>query len=67
MDSVMTGKVSQKGQIVIPVAIRKAVVLTKGTELSFEVKGDEIIIKKLLIALDWANLVEQISVEKSRN
>ncbi|MPQ35084.1 AbrB/MazE/SpoVT family DNA-binding domain-containing protein [Limosilactobacillus fermentum] len=64
MDSAMTSKMSQKGQLVIPAPIRKALGLTKGTELSFEVKGDEITIKKLPTALDWANLVKQIPVEK---
>lgn len=63
MDNVMTGRMSQKGQIVIPASIRKALGLTKGTELSFKVEGDEITIKKLPTALDWANLVKQIPVE----
>ncbi|EFH29492.1 transcriptional regulator, AbrB family [Lactobacillus jensenii JV-V16] len=45
MDNVMTGRMSQKGQIVIPASIRKALGLTKGTELSFKVEGDEITIK----------------------
>ena len=63
MDNVITGKMSQKGQIVIPAAIRKAMGLTKGTEVSFEMKGDEVTIKKLPTALDWADLVKQIPVE----
>jgi AbrB family looped-hinge helix DNA binding protein len=63
MDNTITGKMSQKGQVVITAIIRKALGLTKGTELSFEVKGDEITIKKLPTALDWANLVKQIPVE----
>lgn len=52
MDSAMTSKMSQNGQVVIPAPIRKALGLTKGTELSFAVKGDEITIKKLPTALD---------------
>lgn len=63
MDDAMTGKMSQKGQVVIPAIIRKALGLTKGTELSFKVNGDEITIKKLPTALDWANLVKQIPIE----
>lgn len=63
MDNTLTGKMSQKGQIVIPVAIRKALGLQKGTEVSFEVKDNEIRIKKLPTALDWANLVKEIPVE----
>ncbi|AYM04095.1 AbrB/MazE/SpoVT family DNA-binding domain-containing protein [Levilactobacillus brevis] len=63
MDNPMTGKVSQKGQVVIPVEIRKALDLKKGSKVSFELKNGEITIKKLLTALDWANLVKQIPVE----
>lgn len=63
MDNALTGKMSQKGQVVIPSVIRKALGLTKGTEVSFEIKDNEIRIKKLPTALDWANLVKQIPVE----
>lgn len=63
MDKALTGKVSQKGQVVIPAAIRKALDLHQGTKISFELKGDEILIKKLPTALDWANLVKEIPVE----
>lgn len=63
MDNAVIGKVSQKGQIVIPAAIRKSLGLQKGTEVSFEVKNNEIRIKKLPTALDWADLVKQIPVE----
>ncbi|MCC4399350.1 AbrB/MazE/SpoVT family DNA-binding domain-containing protein [Limosilactobacillus reuteri] len=63
MDNALTGKMSQKGQVVIPAAIRKALGLKKGTEVSFEVKDNEIHIKKLPTALDWADLVKEIPVE----
>lgn len=63
MDNAITGKISQKGQVVIPAAIRKALGLEKGSEVSFELKGDEITIKKLPTALDWADLVKQYPVE----
>lgn len=63
MDNAITGKISQKGQVVIPAAIRKALGLKKGSEVSFELKGDEITIKKLPTALDWADLVKQYPVE----
>lgn len=46
MDNALTGKVSQKGQLVIPASIRKALGIEKGSEVSFEVKGNEIRIKK---------------------
>lgn len=63
MGSALTGKMSQKGQIVIPAAIRKALGLQKETEVSFEVKNNEIRIKKLPTVLDWTNLVKEIPVE----
>ena len=63
MDSVLTGKVSKKGQVVIPIQIRKALGLKKGSKVSFELNNGEITIKKLPTALDWANLVKQIPVE----
>lgn len=63
MDNALTGKMSQKGQIVIPASIRRALGLQKGTKVSFEVKNNEILIKKLPTALDWANLVKEIPVE----
>ncbi|MCC4399367.1 AbrB/MazE/SpoVT family DNA-binding domain-containing protein [Limosilactobacillus reuteri] len=63
MDNTLTGKMSQKGQIVIPAAIRKALGLEKGTEVSFEIKGNEVRIKKLPTALDWADLIKEIPVE----
>lgn len=63
MDNTLMGKISQKGQVVIPSAIRKALGLTKGTEVSFEVKDNEIRIKNLPTALDWSDLVKQYPVE----
>ena len=64
MDNTLTGKVSQKGQLVIPASIRRALGIEKGSEVSFEVKDNEIRIKKVPTALEWANLVEQLPEEK---
>lgn len=64
MDDALTGKVSQKGQLVIPATIRKALGIEKGSKVSFEVKNDEIRIKKIPTALDWSNLVDQLPEEK---
>ncbi|WP_294759775.1 AbrB/MazE/SpoVT family DNA-binding domain-containing protein [uncultured Lactobacillus sp.] len=63
MDHVLTSKVSQKGQVVIPAPIRKALGLKKGSKVLFKLKKSKITIKKLPTALDWANLVKQIPVE----
>ena len=63
MNRVLIGKVSQKEQVVIPIQIRKALGLKKGSKVSFELNNGEITIKKLPTALDWANLVKQIAVE----
>ena len=63
MNRVLIGKVSQKGQVVIPASIRKALGLNKGSKVLFELNNGEITIKKLPTALDWAKLVEQIPVE----
>ena len=63
MDHVLTSKVSQKGQVVIPIKIRKALGLKKGSKVLFELNNGEITIKKLPTALDWASLVKQIPIE----
>ena len=63
MENTLTGKVSQKGQVVIPAPIRKALDLKRGSEVSFKLENGEITIKKLPTSLDWANLVKQIPVE----
>ena len=63
MDHLLNSKVSQKGQVVIPIKIRKALGLKKGSKVLFELNNGEITIKKLPTALDWAKLVEQIPVE----
>lgn len=62
--NIFIGKMSQKGQIVIPVALREALCLEKGSKVYFELNGGEITIKKLPTALDWADLVKQIPVEE---
>lgn len=63
MNRVLIGKVSQKGQVVIPAPIRKALGLKKGSKVLFDLNNGEITIKKLPTALDWSNLVKQIPVE----
>ena len=43
----ITVRVSSKGQIAIPKAIREQVGLDTGTELAIEIKGQELVIKKI--------------------
>ena len=64
MDNPLMGRMSQKGQIVIPAKIRKALGLDKGTKVAFEVKDDEVRIKKLPTSLDWAQLIAELPEEK---
>lgn len=63
MNNQVIGKVSQKGQIVIPIAMRKSLGLEKGTEVIFELNDNKLTIQKVPTALDWANLVEILPVE----
>ena len=62
--TVMTAKVSQKGQVVIPAAIRKAQNITTGTKLSCTVTDDGITIKKVPSSLNWDKLIKDIPNEK---
>ena len=48
MNRVLIGKVSQKGQVVIPIQIRKALGLNKGSKVSFELNNGEITIKVII-------------------
>ena len=64
MSDAYTGTMSQKGQVVIPAAIRKSLGLKKGSKLYFELKGDEVLIKKAPSALDWSQLLKQIPNER---
>lgn len=61
--SQLTSILSSKGQVVIPAPVRKQLGLEKGSKISFEVKGDRVIVKKLPTALDWSNLIKDIPVE----
>ncbi len=43
-----TAKISSKGQVAIPVALRKAIDLRPGTEVSFELAGGAILLRPVL-------------------
>lgn len=60
-----TVKISSKGQVVIPIALRRSLDLQDGDEISLMLNdANEIILKKLPTALDWHNLVAEIPNEK---
>lgn len=42
----------------------KVLGLEKEAKVSFELKNDEIVVKKLPTALDWANLISELPEEK---
>ncbi|MCI2020348.1 MAG: AbrB/MazE/SpoVT family DNA-binding domain-containing protein [Lentilactobacillus buchneri] len=64
MKSKMT-KLSSKGQIVIPIDMRKKLDLQDGDKLSiFLNENNELVIKKLPTALDWHDLIKDIPNEK---
>lgn len=44
---------SSKGQITIPRSARKALGIEPGDRVSFEVRGDELILKRIPAKIDW--------------
>jgi len=59
-----TVKLSSKGQLVLPMALRRNLNLRDGDELSLELNdSNEIILRKLPSALDWSNLIADIPNE----
>ena len=66
MEKVLTKtvKLSSKGPLVIPMALRRTLNLRDGDELSLELNdSNEIILRKLPSALDWSNLIADIPNE----
>ena len=66
MEKVLTKtvKLSSKGQLVLPMALRRNLNLRDGDELSLELNdSNEIILRKLPSALDWSNLIADIPNE----
>lgn len=45
-------KITSKGQITIPAAIRKAAKLKEGDMLAFEIKGDHLVVRKITVSVD---------------
>ena len=59
-----TVKLSSKGQLVLPIALRRNLNLRDGDELSLELNdSNEIILRKLPSALDWSHLIADIPIE----
>ena len=66
MEKVLTKtvKLSSKGQLVLPIALRRNLNLRDGDELSLELNdSNEIILRKLPSALDWSHLIADIPIE----
>ena len=66
MEKVLTKtvKLSSKGQLVLPMALRRNLNLRDGDELSLELNdSNEIILRKLPSALAWSNLIADIPNE----
>ncbi|MCF1620004.1 AbrB/MazE/SpoVT family DNA-binding domain-containing protein [Tetragenococcus koreensis] len=60
-----TSKVSSKGQVVIPVELRRKLGLQDGDQVTIDVNdNNELVLKKLPTALDWHNLITTIPNEK---
>ena len=45
-------KITSKGQITIPAAIRKAAQLKESDMLAFEIKGDHLVVRKITASVD---------------
>ena len=45
-------KITSKGQVTIPAAIRKAARLKESDVLTFEVEGDHLIVRKIKVPVD---------------
>ena len=59
-----TVKLSSKGQIVLPIALRRNLNLNEGDELNLELNdSNEIILRKLPSSLDWSHLIADIPNE----
>lgn len=64
MTEQLTTKISSKGQVVIPVTLRRLLNLQDGDKMALHVSDDgEIILKKLPTALDWRDLIADIPSE----
>jgi antitoxin PrlF len=51
----LTSKVTQKYQATIPQAVREKLEIKKGDRVIFEIKGEQVVLKKLS-SLDWEYL-----------
>ena len=56
-------KLSSKGQVVIPKAMREQMNLHTGEDISMEIVGDTIVLKKIPSRLDWSNLIDHLPRE----
>jgi len=57
-------KVSAKGQVVIPAAIRQALDLTAGDRLNVTLVNGRVVMEKLPATAVWREIIAQIPVEQ---
>ena len=58
-------KVGSKGQVIIPIAMRKALKITPGSKVIFKLDGDKLIVKKL--SFDAVAVFRRIAKEANYN
>ena len=65
----MIGKVGKKGEIYIPKKVREAINLKPGDEITIEVRGEELIIKKKRDVFDvlMEDAVSKVTVDELRD
>ena len=56
-------KLSSKGQVVIPKALRDQMNLHSGEDISMEIVNDTIVLRKIPSRLDWSNLIDHTPIE----
>jgi AbrB family looped-hinge helix DNA binding protein len=56
-------KMSSKGQVVIPIKMRRKLGLDENTELTATLEDDKIVIRALPTADEWADLFKNVPVE----
>lgn len=55
----LTSRLSAKGQTTIPKPVRDSLRISEGDAISFEVRGDEVVLRKVpVVDFEWVGAVE---------